>query len=403
MATAALEGVKILDFTWAALGPITCDYFAVYGAEVIKIETEHRPDPWRTMSPFAGDNPGLDRSGLFAFANTEKYSMALNLKHPRGIEVAHKLVKWADAVVESYTPGSMTRLGLGYDDLRKIKPDIIMLSTCMYGQTGPFAALPGFGLTLTGAAGISHLAGWPDRPPLPSGAYTDFVVPKFNVLALLAALDYRRRTGKGQYLDVSQLEAALHFQIPVLLEYTANGRELERIGNRSAYTAPQGVYRCKGENSWCAIAIESDVEWKNFCRVVDRREWIEDPRFATRLARLENLEPLNGLIEEWTQDRDPEEIMRILQNAGVSAGVAQNGEQLEKDPQLKHRHYYRELDHSEMGKVSYSGFSMKMSETPYEIKRGAPRLGEHTEYVCSEILKMTNEEFVQLLNEGVFE
>jgi benzylsuccinate CoA-transferase BbsF subunit len=297
----------------------------------------------------------------------------------------------------------MARLGLGYDDLRKIKPDIIMLSTCMYGQTGPFAALPGFGLTLTGAAGISHLAGWPDRPPLPSGAYTDFVVPKFNVLALLAALDYRRRTGKGQYLDVSQLEAALHFQIPVLLEYTAYGRELGRIGNRSAFTAPQGVYRCKGENSWCAISIESDEEWKSFCTAVDKQEWIEDPRFATRMARLANLEPLDILIEEWTQGRDPEEIMGVLQNAGVAAGVAQNGEQLDKDPQLKHRQYYRELDHSEMGKVSYSGFSMKMSETPFEIKRGAPRLGEHTEYVCSEILQMTNEEFVHLMNEGVFE
>ncbi len=403
MTTAALEGIKVLDFTWAALGPITCDYFAAFGAEVIKVETENRPDPWRTMSPFAGNEPGLDRSGLFAFANAEKYSMALNLKHPRGIEVAQRLVRRADVVVESYTPGSMNRLGLGYEDLKKIRPDIIMLSTCMYGQTGSFASLPGFGLTLTGAAGISHLAGWPDRPPLPSGAYTDFVVPKFNVLVLLAALDYRRRTGRGQYLDVSQLEAALHFQIPVLLEYLTNGRELERIGNRSTYAAPQGVYCCKGENSWCAIAIESDQDWKSFCLALGKPEWMEDLRFKTRLARMENLEQLNGLIEEWTRSRDAEEVMRLLQSAEVSAGVAQNGEQLDHDPQLKHRKYYHELDHSEMGKVSYSGFSMKMSATPYEIKRGAPRLGEHTEYVCSEILKMTNEEFVQLLNDGVFE
>jgi benzylsuccinate CoA-transferase BbsF subunit len=403
MTPSALEGVKVLDFTWAALGPVTCDYFAVYGASVIKIETENRPDPWRTMSPFAGDSPGLDRSGLFAFANTEKYSMALNLKHPRGIEVAQRLVRWADIVVESYTPGSMDRLGLGYEDLKRIKPDIIMLSTCMYGQTGPFARLPGFGLTLTGASGISHLAGWADRPPLPSGAYTDFVVPKFNVLALLAALDYRRRTGKGQYLDVSQLEAALHFQIPVLLEYTANGRELERIGNRSPYAAPQGVYRCKGENNWCALSVESEQDWENFCRVMDKQVWVDDPRFATSLARQENLEPLNKLIEEWTQHLDAEEVMNLLQNGGVSAGVAQNGEQLDRDPQLKHRNYYCQLDHPEMGPFSYSGFSMKMSATPYEITRGAPRLGEHTEYVCSEILKMTDEEFVQLLNEGVFE
>ncbi|MBW2622866.1 MAG: CoA transferase [Deltaproteobacteria bacterium] len=403
MENTVLDGIKVLDFTWAALGPMTCDYLAVYGAEVIKVETSKRPDPWRTMSPFAGDEPGLDRAGNFAIANVGKYSIALNLKDARGIEVARKLVARADIVVESYTPGSMAELGLSYEDLIKIKPDIIMLSTCMYGQTGPLADLPGFGLTLTGASGISNLMGWPDRPPLPSGSYTDFVAPKFNVLAIISALDYRRRTGKGQYLDASQMEAVLHFVSPVLFDYTVNDRELSRVGNHSEYAAPHGVYHCQGENSFCAISVDNDEEWKVFCRVLGNEVLADDPRFSTLSARLENEDDLNLKIEEWTESRGAEEVMHLLQEAGISAGVAQSGEQLDSDPQLAHRGYYTELDHPEMGKMSYSGMSIKMSGTPYKLTRRSPLLGEHTAYVCTEILKMPDEEFVELLNDGVLE
>lgn len=403
MTTTVLEGVKVLDFTWAALGPVTCDYLAINGAVVIKAESINRPDPWRTMSPFAGDETGIDRAGNFAMANVGKYSMGLNLKDPRGVEIAKQLVGWADVVVESFTPGSMARMGMGYSELKKIKHDIIMLSTCMYGQTGPLSSLPGFGLILTGASGISHLAGWPDRPPLPSGSYTDFVAPKFNVLAIVAALDYRRRTGKGQYLDASQFEAVLHFLTPVLLEYTVNGRELCREGNKCSHAAPHGVYPCQGENSWCAIAVFSDKEWESFCNVINRPDLIEDPSFATRLARLENEDELDLLIEAWTQDLSADEVMNTLQAVGISAGKALNGEQLDNDPQLKHRNYYWDLDHSEIGKMSYGGLSIKMSATPYKITRSAPCLGEHTEYVCTQILKMPTDKFVELLNEGVFE
>ena len=398
-----LEGVKVLDLTWAALGPMTCDYLALNGAQVIKAESINRPDPWRTMSPFAGDEPGIDRAGNFAIANVGKYSMGLNLKDPRGIELAKRLVKWSDVVVESFTPGSMARLGMSYEDLRKIKPDLIMMSTCMYGQTGALANLPGFGLILTGAAGISHLAGWPDRAPLPSGSYTDFVAPKFNVLAIVAALDYRRRTGKGQYLDASQFESVLHFLTPALLDYTVNGRELVREGNKSPYTAPHGVYRCLGENRWCAIVVNNDEEWESFCNVLDRTDLVNNPKFSTKLARLDNADELDVLIETWTQNLSADEVMNRLQQADISAGAALNGEQLDSDPQLNHRHYYWEVDHSEMGKMSYSGLSMKMSENPYKVSRGAPQLGEHTEYVCTEILNMSTEEFIDMLNDGVFE
>jgi len=400
---AVLEGIKVVDFTWAALGPLTCDYLAIHGAEVVKVETQNRPDPWRTMSPFADDKPGLDRAGQFAVVNAQKYSLALNLTRPEGLKIAKRLVAWSDIVVESYRPGAITRLGLGYEELKRIKPDIIMLSTCMYGQTGPFAKLPGFGLTLTAASGISHLVGWPDRPPLPSGAYTDFVVPKFNVLAIAAALDYRSRTGKGQYLDISQLEAALHFLAPILLDYSANRRELGRIGNKSTITAPHGVYRCKEADSWCAIAVTNDEEWESLCRIVAKPELTEDPRFATGAARLESADELDLLIEDWTSNQTADDVMSLLQAAGISAGKALNGEQLDNDPQLEHRNYYQELDHPVMGRMSYSGMPVKMSATPYHITRNAPCLGEHTEYVCTQMLGMSDAEFTQLVSAGVFE
>lgn len=397
-----LDGIKVVDFTWAALGPTTCDYLAVYGAEVIKIETQARPDLWRIVSPFAGDIPGIDRGGLFATANVQKYSMALNLADQRGIAIAKKLVQRADIVVESYRPGAMARLGLSYDDLRKVKTDIIMLSTCMYGQTGPLAQLPGFGLTLTAASGISNLTGWPDRAPQPSGEYTDFVVPRFNVLALMSALDYRRRTGEGQYLDISQMEAALHFMTPVLLDYSVNKRELSRTGNHSEFAAPHGVYRCRGEDSWCAIVVTSDYEWATLCDAIGQKQLAEDPRFATLMARLNHLDELDNLIENWTMEHSAKDVMEILQTAGVSAGVAQSGRQLDSDPQLKHRHYYWEMEHPEMGRMSYSGMPIKMSKTPYRITRGAPCLGEHTAYICMELLNMPGDDFAQLMNDGVF-
>lgn len=400
---AILEGIRVVDFTWAALGPTTCDYLAVYGAEVIKIESQSRPDLWRIVSPFAGDKPGLDRAGLFATANVQKYSMALDLKHSSGLDIAKRLIARADIVVESYRPGAMARFGLAYEDLVKIKPDIVMLSTCMYGQSGPLAQLPGFGLTLTAASGISSLTGWPDRTPQPSGEYTDFVAPRFNVLALMGALDYRRRTGKGQYLDISQMEASLHFMAPVLMDYSVNGREAVRMGNRSTSATPHGVYRCKGEDSWCAIAVTDDAEWEALCGVLNQPDWISDARFGTLPARMRNTDELDRLIEKWTAGRRAEDVMELMQKAGIPAGVAESGEQLDADPQLKHRHYYWALDHPEMGRMSYSGMPINFSETPYSITRGAPCLGEHTEYICTEILKMSGEEFALLLNDGVFQ
>jgi len=398
-----LEGVKVVEFGWAIVGPMTTQFLAEYGAEVIKIESSSKPDSIRLMSPFKDDEPGLNRSGFWASSNTGKYSVSLNLSHPKGLRLAKRIATRADIVVDSFTSGVMAKWGLAYEDLKEVKPDIIMLSSCMFGQTGPVSKMPGYGGPLTAISGISSITGWPDRLPSgPYGAYTDYVAPRFNAFALLAALQYKKRTGKGQHLDISQYEAALHFVTPIVLDYIVNRRVLLRMGNRSNCAAPHGVYRCQGQDRWCAIAISTHEEWKSFCQVIGNPAWTKDPDFSTLQGRLEAGDKLDRLLEDWTLLHSPEEVMALMQAAGVPAGVLESGEDLDHDPQLNHRGHYRELDHPEMGRCRFRGQSILLTRFPRAIKR-SPCLGEHTDYVMTRLLDLSDEEFAKLMSEGVFE
>jgi len=383
---------------------MTTSILASYGAEVIKVESQTRIDWMRQVGPFIGaERKSNEGSVCYLNPNPGKLDLSLNLKHPRAIEVITRLVKWADVVAENFAGGVITRLGLGYEELRKIKPDIIMLSSSIYGQTGPFALVPGYGVLLTALTGLPHLTGFPDQLPQPPGfAITDFIAPRINVLAIVAALEYRRRTGKGQFIDASQMETVVRLLTPVLLQYETNGIEASKIGNRSACAAPHGVYRCKGEDRWCAIAVFTDDEWQQFCQVIGNPAWTKDPEFSTLTARVKNAEKLDTLVEGWTINHTPAEVMKLMQEAGIAAGVVQGGQDLDTDPQLKHRHFYSKLDHPGIGSFTYSGMPAQLSKTPYEIKR-APFLGEHTEYICTKILGFSDEEFVQLMTEGVLE
>jgi len=315
-----------------------------------------------------------------------------------------RLVAWADVVAENFAGGAMERMGLGYEELKKIKPDIIMLSSCMMGQTGPYATQPGYGFHMTALAGFNQITGWPDREPTaPHGPYTDFIAPHFNALAILAALDYRRRTGKGQYIDMSQYENGIHFLAPLILDYVINGREADRMGNHSAYTAPHAVYRCRGEDKWCAIAVFTDEEWDSLGKVIGSPVWTNDLRMATPQARKVNEEELDRLIEAWTINYSPEEVMALMQTAGVPAGVVETAEDLlDNDLQLRHRRSFWELDHPEIGKYRSIGASFVLSKSPYELRR-APLLGEHNEYVLKDICGMSDEEIAELVIEGVLE
>ncbi len=398
----ALSGIRIADFSWYGQAPVATKYLADHGATVIKVESMQRVDVTRTMLPYAEDKPGINRSTIFAMCNSSKYSMSLNLNGPKGIEIAKKLVASSDVVVENFLPGTMRKLGLGYEDLRKVKPDIIMASASIQGQRGPHARRPGGGLHVTSLAGFAALVGWPGQAPASWGVpYGDFIVPWYLVVALLGALDYRNRTGRGQYIDISQFESAVHFLEPAVLDYTVNGRLWSAKGNRSEYAAPHGAYRCLGDDSWCAIAVFTDEEWKELCKVIGKAELAEDPRFATLQSRLKNEGELDTIVGDWTSNRHAKEVMAVLQQAGVAAGVVANGKDLFEDLQLSHRHHLRMLEHPEMGVTAYEAPPFRLSKTPAEIRR-APLLGEHTEYVCSRILGIPDDEFVILLNEGVF-
>ena len=405
MASQALEGIKAVDFSWYWAGPSIPMWLAHHGAQVVRIESLTRPDQARGLGPYKDGIAGLNRSGGFANFNSNKYGMALNLNHPRGLEVARKLIAWADITVENFTPGTMERRwGLGYEGMKKIKPDIIMVSTSPMGQTGPEAQQAGFGVELVSRVGFGHFVGWPDQEAVGvAGALTDTITPPTAVVGIMAALDYRRRTGKGQYIDLSQHEASVQFLAPALLDYTVNGREGGKIGNRHPYAAPHGAYCCQGDDRWCTIAVFTDKEWEAFCKVIGKPELTKHPKFATVLARKENEEELNRLVEDWTVNFPPEEVMRKMQAAGIGAGVVESGKDLVEDPQLEHRHQFWTLNHPEMGPCIYGGPAFKLSETPAELHMPAPCFGEHTEYVCTHLLGMSDEEFTGLLAEGVFE
>ncbi len=398
------EGVKILDFSWVVVGPTAVRHFADHGAEVIHVESSSDFDVLRGTPPFKDAVPGLDRSGYFANYNCNKYGITINLRKPEGVELARRLVKWADVVVESFAPGVIKRFGLHYEELKKIKPDIIMASSCQLGQYGPLASFRGFGVQAASLAGFWGVTGYPGGSPTGLyGAYTDCLAPRFLVIAILAALEYRRRTGKGQYIDQSQTESGIHFLAPALLDYVANGRIWGPAGNRNPSAVPHNAYRCQGEDRWCVIAVSTDEEWEAFTEAIGKPDWVQDPKFATFLKRKENEKELDSLVEQWTINYPPEKVMYHMQEAGVPAGIVATAQDLHQDPQLKHRNHFWLLEHPVIGHHTYDAEAFKLSKTPAEPRLPAPCLGQHNELVCREILGLSDDDIAELVAQGILE
>ena len=396
------EGIKVADFSWVGVGPQIARELAEHGATVVRVECHRYPDTLRTIMPYKDGVAGIDRSAFGMAYNTNKYGISLDLNMPKGQEVAKRLVAWADIVTDGMTPGTMAKWGLDYDSCRKIKPDIIYYSTCQQGQYGPYATFGGYGMYAAVMGGYSHVTGWPDRgPPVMFNNYTDFISPFYLAIAVIGALLYRRKTGKGMYLDQAQIEAGISFLGPYVLDYFVNGRIAERMGNRDRYMVPHGAYPCRGLDKWVAIAITNEEEWQTFCSVLGNPEWTKDARFSTVLSRKENEEELDRLIGEWTKDYPPEQIMAMMQDAGVPCGVVQTCEDLFNDPQLKHREHFRFLEHKVIGRHAYNAPAYRLSKTPCDIKKAGPCLGEDNEYVYKEILGYSDDEIADLLIEGV--
>jgi len=389
MSEKVLDRVKVLDLGWGIANPLALKSLADYGATVICVESVERPSLLRTNQPYKDYEPGIDRSGYYAYLFANVHSIILNLNEASDLEIAKRLVAWADIVGDSHRPGVAERWGLDYEEVRKIKPNIIMIRSSNQGLTGPRASYRGYGNNINGLAGFVSLTGWPDGEPISfMMAYTDYFVPHFTVAALVGALEYRRRTGKGQLLDMSQLEVGLQLLAPWLLNYSVNGVEEKAKGNKCDYAAPHGVYRCAGEDRWCAISVFTDAEWEAFCVAIGKPSWTQQRKFATLRGRKENEDELDRLIEEWTSNRDAYEVMHLLQKVGVAAGVVQNARDLYNDPHLKERGSFWVAKHSVLGNFSFLAQPAWLSKTPARLYRPAPRLGEHNEYVRRELLGM---------------
>ena len=399
-----LSDVKVLDLMWVMAGPAATRVLADYGATVVRVESSHRIETARTMPPNHGGEPGAENSGVFLNLNAGKLGLALNLSTEEGRAVVRDLVKWADVVTESFSPKAMRGWGLDYENLRKVNPEVIMVSSCLMGQSGPLSMFAGFGNLSASISGFYNLAGWPDRPPAgPYMAYTDTVAPRFTVAALLAALDYRRRTGKGQYIDQSQAEAALHFLGPALLDYTVNGDAQERAGNQDLSMAPHGVYPASGDDRWVAIAARNDEDWQALCGVLGRSQLATDERFASEQARLDSRDALDSLIAEWTKEHEAEEIEELLQKRGVPASVVQNGRELYADPQLRHRGHFIEVPHEVHGTTTVEGSRVRFSRTPARIERSGPPFGRDNQHVLEDILGYSQDRITELVLAGVLE
>jgi crotonobetainyl-CoA:carnitine CoA-transferase CaiB-like acyl-CoA transferase len=395
-------GIHVLDFTWYAVGPVTTKYLADYGANVVRIESAARLDGLRLAPPWKDAQPGVDNSQFFASFNTSKRGLALDMSNPRAREIFLRMLPWADVVTESFTPKTLRNWGLDYEKMRAIKPDLIMLSTCMQGQTGPNRDYPGFGNLMAALSGFYYVSGYSESEPCPPyGAYTDFIAPRFAACALIAALDHRRRTGQGQYIDMAQYEAALHNLAPMLVDYFASGRVLGPTGNRSDRYAPHGAYRCADEDGherWIAIAVANEDEWQSLMATLGSPA--HDTRFATMIGRLRNREALDQYVGALARERNADELTVALQAAGVSAYPVQSCMDIHRDENLEAFGFWQWLDHKTMGPSPYEGFEHRMSRTPGSL-RAAPALGQHSDEVLSEILGMTAAEIEELKREKV--
>ena len=396
-----LEGLKVADFSWIGVGPISARCLADHGATVVRVESELRPDNLRGGLPFKDGEPGWNRSQFFGDFNTSKLGLLLNLKEPAAIEIARRLISWADVYIESFTPGTVDRLELGYSVARRLNPSIVMASTCLMGQNGPAAQLAGYGYHAGAMAGYYEVTGWPDlQPASPWVAYTDTIAPRFLISTLLAAIDHRRRTGEGQRIDAAQFEMALHFLAPEIMEYQDSDHVAGRMGNRSRYAAPEGVYPCAGEDEWCAISIESDSQWRALRTLLGNPAWATDGELDTVSGRIENHDRIDEEIAVWSRGRQRYEMADQLRSVGIPSGAVQHSSDLLQDEQYAHRDFYRYHDHPEMGNIPYAGHQFRMPGYSSGPRAAAPVLGEHSFQVLEEILGMDEDEIARAFAAG---
>jgi crotonobetainyl-CoA:carnitine CoA-transferase CaiB-like acyl-CoA transferase len=399
---APLEGVRVADFTWVWAGPFCTLQLAHLGAEVIRVETATRLCVTRLLPPFAEFQAGPNRSGYFNQYNQGKKSITIDLKRSEGIEVAKRLCAASDVVVENFAAGVMERIGLGYEVVRALRPDVIMIALSGYGATGPDSDKVSYGPAQVPLSGLSSVTGYRGYPPMHVGiSYGDPTGGLHGAVAVLAALLRRARTGRGQYIDLSQWETSMAVLPEAILEQTMNGAAPSRDGNRDPHMAPHGVFRAAGDDRWIAIAIEDDDAWRRFARVLGDPALADDPRFATLGARKRHEDELEDLVTAWSAAREPQEAVAVLQEAGIAAFVSATNQDLAEDPHLAARGFPVAFEHPEVGTRMHLGVPWRMSSSESRVRHAAPCLGADTDQVLRDVCRLAPEEIERLRAVGV--
>ncbi|MBU2649021.1 CoA transferase [bacterium] len=402
MKNGPLQGIRITEFTSAWAGPYATCLLGFLGAEVIKVESRRRIDHSRFIAFSMGKTfAGPDASSVFAGLNLNKKSVCLNLSKPGAIEIAKRLAAESDVVVENMRPGVMPRLGLGYEVLRAVKPDLVYLSSSACGQVGPDREFIGYAPNFASIGGLSHDTGYPDWPPSNLMGFIDLKSATTAAYAILMALIHHQKTGEGQYIDLASQETVAILNSDMLLDYIMNGRVKMREGNRDEIMSPHNCYPCLGEDRWISIAVSSDEEWRSLCGVMDRPDLVGDDRFADMYNRWVHQEELDGIIGAWTSGQEDYTVMKNLQAAGVAAAPSLNSERLYADPHLQEREVFQPVKHPVIGENWVVAPPWRLSETPASIRRHSPLLGEHNEEVLNGLLGISREEIERLQKEEV--
>lgn len=413
----ALAGIRVLDLTRGWAGPIGGRFLADFGAEVIKVEAPTArglasvdpPQPLEYMrivhAAYPDNDPGeepYNRYGAFNEYHRNKLSLTLDLTAEESRKIFRYLALISDVVLENYSARVMRNFGFDYQSLRKLNPGIIMVSMPGFGTYGPQGHFVSYGSDIEPNAGITNLMGYRGSGPLRHGeAYADPSAGVHAAQAILTALFYRRRTGRGQYVDLAQSESMIGLIGEHILAYSMNGREPERIGNRHPEFAPQGCYRCRGEDKWVAISISNDEEWQSFCEVLGYPDWTRADEFATREARRANHDRLDAHISQWTADKDYKDVMHSLQAKGIAAAAVFTNQDVAEDPHLKERGYIWDVPHPSAGVRQFLGAPMQLSKTPIVLHRPAPTLGQHNQYIVRELLGMNPPDAERLKEAGL--
>lgn len=398
----ALKGVRVADFSWVWAGPLATLLLSFLGAEIIKIESRKRIDQTRHGSITTGDSfKDFNASPIFNNANLNKKSVTLDLSRPEGADLAKKIIAASNLVVENMRPGVMDKLGLGYPDLVKVKPDIIMLSASGFGSSGPYREYAGYAPIFAAFGGLAHLTGYEDGEPNTMSGVMDLRVGTASAFVLLAALVHHQKTGEGQYIDLSSSECVSALIGSELMQYTMNKTSPFRRGNQDSIMAPHNCYRCQGDDKWISIAVATDEEWRALCGVMGNPAWSQDERFATVYNRWANRCELDKFISAWTINYTHYQVMTMLQNAGVAAMPSLSAEEILSDPHVKARDLINQVDHPVMGKKVVINPSWKLSETPAKIRQASPLLGEHNQEIFGGLLGMSREEIKKLEDEQI--